>query len=248
MLLRHTRDRKPLYEIMKNSEIFIEYYNKIDAYLKITEGYNSHVNFAQKVKNSSNKIVKRFKDELISLGELRNAIIHNPKIGNETIAEPHDETVNKIEDLHNKITKPKKVIPEFQFEVFGAKEGDFINDILVKMKENSFSQFPVFNEELKVIELINTNTISRWLSLNLETNGTIIIENIKVIDLIPEIEFKNNYKFIARDSSIYEAYDLFIDQINTKKRNLDVLFITNSGKHNEKLLGLITIEDIANKI
>ena len=37
--------------------------------------------------------------ELISYGELRNAIVHNPRIGSKTIAEPHPETVKKIKQL-----------------------------------------------------------------------------------------------------------------------------------------------------
>lgn len=240
-----------VYEVilnMINSEDFLDYYNKIDAFLKKENDYNLYVTFAQKIKNSSNKVVHRFKDELLSYGELRNAIVHNPRIGNEAIAEPHDETVSKLKKLYKEITNPKKVIPEFQFEVFGAKENDFINEILIQMKKNSFSQFPVFDTDGNVTELINTNTISRWLSLEIEANGTIIIENVKVKNLIPEIEFKENYKFISRDTSVYEAYDYFINQINTRQRNLDVLFITNSGKSTEKLLGLITIEDIATKV
>ena len=116
------------------------------------------------------------------------------------------------------------------------------------MRNNSFSQFPVFDENNNVCELINNNTISRWLSTQLEENGTIITENVIVKDLIPEIEFKCNYKFISRNTSIYEAYDLFLNQIISKKRNLDVLFITNSGNVNESLLGLVTIEDIASLV
>ena len=233
---------------MTNSEKFLDTYNKIDNYLKKIDGYDSYVNFAQKLKNSSNKVVKRFKDELISFGELRNAIVHNPKIGNKAIAEPHESTVLRISELYENITNPKKVIPKFQFKVLGAKKEEFINDILIEMKKESFSQFPVFDENGFVCELINNNTISRWLSSQLEKNGTIIIENVKVGDLIPEIEFKENYKFVSRNTSIYEAYDLFINQINKKQRNLDVIFITQNGKPTEKLFGLITIEDIANLI
>ena len=40
--------------------------------------------------------------------------------------------------------------------------------------------------------------------------------------------------------------DLFFDHINTNKNYLDAIFITHSGKTDEKLLGLITIEDISN--
>ena len=233
---------------MTNSEKFLDIYNKIDDYLKKSDGYDSYVNFAQKVKNTKNKVAQRFKDELLSFGELRNAIVHNPKIGNKAIAEPHENAVMRISELYDKISNPKKVIPEFQFPVLGAKKEEFINDILVEMKDSSFSQFPVLDDNENVCEIINTNTISRWISSQMEENGTIMIDNVKIIDLLPEIEFSENYKFVSRNTSIYEAYDLFISQINKKQRNLDCLFITHSGKKNEKLLGLITIEDIANLV
>lgn len=231
-----------------NSEDFLNSYNKIDGYLKKSDNHDSFVTFSQKIKTTKNKVVQRFKDELLSFGELRNAIVHNPRIGDKAIAEPHENTVLRIAELYEIISNPKKVIPEFQFKVLGAKKEDFINYILIEMKTQSFSQFPIFDENGSVYELINNNTISRWLSSQLEENGTIIIDNVKIIDLIPEIEFKGNYKFVSRNTSIYEAYDLFINQINNKQRNLDVLFITHSGRTDEKILGLITIEDIANLV
>jgi predicted transcriptional regulator len=233
---------------MNTSEEFIQYYNKIDKFLIEKGEFSIHDSFSQKVKSINNSTVRRYKDELFSLGELRNAIVHNPKIGNKAIAEPHVSTLHKIKEIYNKLTTPKKIIPIFQFEVLGARKEDYINDILVKMREKSFSQFPVFDESDRIVELINTNTISRWLSNNLDENGTIIIDEIKVKNLIPYIEFINNYKFISRQTSIYEAYDLFVNQIFNKKRNLDVLFITETGSKQEKLLGLITIEDIVPEI
>ena len=116
------------------------------------------------------------------------------------------------------------------------------------MRENSFSQFPIFNIDGSVEEIITTNTISRWLSSNIEPNGTIIIENVKVESMLNEIEYKENFKFISRDASIFDAYDLFLNHINSQGFNLDAIFITHSGKKNEKLLGLITIVDIANEM
>lgn len=230
---------------MKNSDTFLDYFNKIESILKKEIKVDEHVTFSQKIKFSKNKTVARYKDELLSLADLRNAIVHSPKLGGKTIAEPHIETVERIKYLYEIINNPKKVIPEFQFSVLGAKEDDFINNILIEIREKSFSQFPIFDENNNVVEIITNNTISRWLSKKIEENGTILVENVKVKELISEIEFKNNYKFISKNRSVYEAYDYFIDHMNQKNQNLDVIFITETGKEKEKLLGLITIEDIA---
>jgi len=117
-----------------NSDDFLDYYNKIDLFLRRAGNHDPEVTFAQKVKTSSNAVVKRYKNELLSLGELRNAIVHYPKIKNKVIAEPHEEVVLQVKDLHEKITNPIKVIPEFQHEVLGAHEDDFINNILLVKK------------------------------------------------------------------------------------------------------------------
>lgn len=170
---------------------------------------------------------------MLDYGELRNAIVHNPKIGGRFIAEPLEEVVIDFENLKEKLTNPKKVIPTFQFEVIGAHKNEKLDKVLKIMREMSFSQFPVFDDNNSIIELINTNTISRWLGKNI-INDEIITENPKVSELISEIEFKNNYKFISRDCNIYTAYNFFIQQIENSNRNLDVLFITNSGSPNEK--------------
>lgn len=230
---------------MTNSEEFLQAYNMIDKYLGHSKELESTSSFTYKVKNSKNKTIRKFKDELISFGELRNAIVHNPKIDGQAIAEPHSHIVQRIKSIYHRITSPMRVFPTFQFEVIGAHENEHINQILLKMKESSFSQFPVFDDTGKVIELINNNTISRWLSTNLEENGTLIIEDVRVIDLLSEIEFKQNYKFISKDATIDEAYELFLNQITSKRRYLDALFISQNGKPDGKLLGLITIEDIA---
>lgn len=172
-------------------------------------------------------------------------LVHSPKLSKKKIlAQPIDEVVQDFESIYIKISAPLKVIPKFQFLVHGINEEDKIDDILKIMRIGSFSQFPVYDKEGYVKELISTNTISRWLAKNIE-NGDIVIESPKAQNLLSSIEFKQNYKFISKDSDIYTAYQYFIDQIEKYNRNLDVLFITNSGKREEKLLGLITIEDIA---
>lgn len=230
---------------MSNADIFLDYYNKIDKHLIKSEGSLPQTCYSQKVKQSTNRVVQYYKEELITLGELRNAIVHNPKIGGQPIAEPHPSTVERIRKLYEEITAPPKVFPKFCCNVLGAREEDYINEILIKMKENSFSQFPVYNEQDAVVELINSNTIARWLSNNLDKRGGVLAVNVKVKDLIPEIEHTKNYGFIKKQASIYHAYDMFIECIQKKKRNLDALFITENGKSNKSIIGLITIQDIA---
>ncbi|AJH14520.1 CBS domain-containing protein [Myroides profundi] len=233
--------------MMTNAEKFIDIYNQLDAFLtsKRNDG-DKYVDYSKKVRESNDPLIKKNLDKLLSYGKLRNAISHTPRGKNEQIiAQPNDEAIIDFELLYHKILNPQKVIPNFQFKVEGTTEEETIDRILKVMKDRSFSQFPVFDKDGYVIELINTNTISRWLADNI-INGEIVIESPKAKDLLGSIEFEKNYKFISRNCDIYTAYQYFIDQIEKTKRNLDVLFITENGEEKEKPLGLITIEDIAN--
>ena len=227
---------------MKSKE-FIKYYNLIDEVLRNRD--NQYEGFAQKVRNSTNNIIRRNKNELLSYAELRNAIVHHHIDDNAVIAEPHPITVTNLKRIYEQITNPKRVHPTFKKKVAGAKEDEYINNILQSIKEHSFSQFPVFNAAGQVVELINTNTIARWLASKIDADGMVATEDTKVSDFVSAIEHKQNYQFIARTATIYDAYQLFIDEIRINKRNLDVLFITDAGKPTEKLLGMATIEDVA---
>lgn len=234
---------------MNNAERFIDIYNQVDKILKNSnnENYGNFEGFVSKVRNSENPIIKNQKDKLIDYANLRNVITHSTRVEGKIIAEPLTEIVDDFNALLDTLSNPPKVFPKFRFKVIGAKKTEKLNVILKIIREKSFSQFPVFDENGFVIELINTNTISRWLGKNFEYEGK-IVENTEILQLIDEIEFKNNYKFISRNCDLYSAYDLFIQHIEKHNRNLDVLFITQNGKQNETLLGLITIEDIANKV
>ena len=226
---------------MNNAEKFIEIYNQIDKVLS-KSGNGKYETFSAKIKNSTNRIIIRFKEKLIDYGNLRNAIAHNPKIGGKPIAFPLDEVVSDFEEILIIIKNPPKVYPKFHCDIVGAKKDDKLDGVLKEMREKSLSQIPVFDNG-KVIEVVNTNTISRWLGRNMD-NESIVQENPTIGELFEDIEFEKNYKFIAKNCDIYSAHNHFIEQLEKHNRNLDALFITQTGKENETILGIITVADI----
>jgi len=227
---------------MVNSQIFIDYYNQIDDYLEQTENFSPKTTYTDKIYKSKNEIVKKYRYDLISFGRLRNAIVHDPRIGDKAIAEPHDEVVTMIKFIFGQITEPKKVAPEFLREVTCVYENDLLSTVFTKIKNHSYSQFPVLNSRGEVTELLTTDTITRWLASEISDKNTLNIEQIIVTDVLQAVEYPHNYKFIKEETSIYEAFNLFNDFVEKEKRNLDALLI--SDFKNKKLLGLVTIEDI----
>ena len=68
---------------------------------------------------------------------------------------------------------------------------------------------------------------------------------VKISDLMPHIETKENYALISRNTTVYEAAEIYLKKSMEKKSQLDCLIITHNGKSSEKLIGIVCIEDIA---
>ncbi|MCH6236667.1 HPP family protein [Cognataquiflexum rubidum] len=230
---------------MTNAQKFLDFYNDLDKVFAKELNHTDYVAFSSKVRELFNKnsVVRRYVDDLYQLGSLRNAISHQSK-GGAAIAEPHFETVELIEKILQEFKNPLKVIPKFLFEVYAVTTESDLIELLDKMKTFDFSQAPVLDESGSVIEMISTNTISRWLFGQMK-HEEIILPGVKVAELISFIETPKNYALISRNTTVFEAAEIYVKASKDKKSKLDCLIITHSGKSTEKLMGIVCIEDIA---
>jgi predicted transcriptional regulator len=230
---------------MTNAQKFLATYNELDQAFVKALGVSDSDSFSNKVRRliSRNPVVHNYQYDLFQLGSLRNAIVHQ-SIKGKAIAEPYEETVDLLQRILEEFKNPKRVIPEFQFEVFSVRSETRLIDLLTEMKEKDFSQAPILDDLGNVIEVISNNTISRWLFGEYK-NQLIDLTEAKISDLIPYIETKENYSLISRNATIYEATEIYLKKSKEKKSKLDCMIITHSGKLGEKLMGIVCIEDIA---
>lgn len=94
-----------------NSKRFLDAFNNIDYFIKTRYGFNRAMGFSELIRKavSLNYTVRKYEDDLIDYGRLRNAIIHNNN-ENIVIAEPHDSVVEKIEHIEKVLTTPPKAL------------------------------------------------------------------------------------------------------------------------------------------
>jgi hypothetical protein len=100
---------------MKNSEQFLAAFNSIEKMLKHFSKSDQYIPFQRLIDivGKTNAVVRKYRDDLKELADLRNAIVHETTHPNYAIAEPHDTTVDKIKHIENEMAEPKKVIPLF---------------------------------------------------------------------------------------------------------------------------------------
>lgn len=229
----------------RNSYQFLFAFNRIEKFLHSLKEEHGYVPFYQLVRNAekSNAVVRKYKNDLLELADLRNAIVHERTDPHYTIAEPHDETVERILLIEKELTEPKTVIPYFSKKVHSFQADVSLSHVLYTIKNTTFTRFPVYDNDT-IIGLITEKGIAHWLAQNIEEEE-ISIKNTKLRDLLQYEQVLNNHIVLDRNASIYEAAEIFIDRLHQNKR-IDAILITHSGKRNEKLLGIITLADMIN--
>ena len=229
---------------MEKSVIFLDRFHNIETMLRQQLRQKEHISFSYLVEQAAkqNSLIRQKAERLKSFGRLRNAIQHGSGLNGEAIAEPHDKIVEEIIDIEEKLRSPKRMNHFFR-EVYSLTGTDSMSKMLQLVHEFQYSQFPVFNSEGEFISLVTESGITNWLASNVK-DDLISFEETRVSDLLSVDELAETYRFISRITTIYEAKDYFLQAAN-EGRKLEALLITESGKSNQALLGIVTHWDLA---
>ena len=187
-----------------------------------------------------NSVVRKYEEDLIDFGRLRNAIIHQ---GNSKyiIAEPHDDIVEKIEKLALLISEPPVAMDRV-----GNKEVITINhDMKLKMAieliyRTGYSNLPAYNGE-KLIGVINGRKMINVIGQKLaeDVNIQSFVENTTVGEIIADMG-EDYYFMLANEKlTVDEAMNFF-----ENNRKLLIILITKDGKDSSKPLKIISAADI----
>lgn len=228
---------------MEKSVIFLDRFHNIETMLRQQLRQKEHISFSYLVEQAAkqNSLIRQKAERLKSFGRLRNAIQHGSGLNGEAIAEPHDKIVEEIIDIEEKLRSPKRMNHFFR-EVYSLTGTDSMSKMLQLVHEFQYSQFPVFNSEGEFISLVTESGITNWLASNVK-DDLISFEETRVSDLLSVDELAETYRFISRITTVYEAKDYFLQAAN-EGRKLEALLITESGKSNQALLGIVTHWDL----
>lgn len=231
---------------MRNSDYYLVSFNTIDKFLRGRVNSPNYIPFYRVVDLASEKnaAVRRYKDDLKEFANLRNAIVHERTDVTYVIAEPHDETVKKIQYIQNEVCKPQAVIPLFTREVIKFTIDDTLVDLLKTIKKYHYTQFPIYDAN-RFVGLLTENGITRWLTQGVD-HGSISLSEIKLSDVFQFEREKNNFVFISKETDIYETQEIFKNMLDKSGPKLDAVLITYSGKQDEELIGIITAWDMIN--
>ncbi|PID22019.1 hypothetical protein CSV61_07335 [Sporosarcina sp. P3] len=226
----------------KNSERFLIAFNRIDkSLMKITDLPN-HLSFSKKIDKakSQNALIARYEDDLREFGSLRNAIVHNRTGFDYAIAEPHDEIVELIEGIDERLSHPVTVKDLFSGKVHTVQADESLATGLRLVRKWKINQLPIYKKG-QFIGLITADGIMNWLAD--QDSESISREIPTLLDVYNHEKRRKTYRFVKSSMSVYEAEGFFRKSIATGKR-LEALLITEQGGKDEKLMGIITPLDL----
>lgn len=234
-----------------NAEKFIGIYNEIDRYMRKSLDEDErigHVDLIKKMVKKSRVFAKN-KDELMLFARLRNSIVHNPYNSEiDPIAEPHEKIVIKYKDIRDKVLDPARALDTIAVtgkKIYSVTEEEFVVDVMEIMKDNGYANVPVVDKEGMITGVFSENTVFSYI---IENEGAQIRRSTKISEFMEftpmerhESEF---FVFVPKNSLVIEVEELFQKKLKGKKK-LALVFITETGKVKEKILGLVTAWDIA---
>ena len=233
---------------LERGERFLSAYNVIEQAMQRKMGdAGSKEGFRRLIDHLSDRdwSVRKFRDDLVEFAELRNAIIHERISPRYLIAVPLPGTVDRIERIAASMERPPLVYPRFRAEVVGFDVDDPVQKVLATLASTGYSQFPVYREG-QYVGLLTDGGIGRWLARSLggirQAGGAGPLD-LTVGEVLKVEKNPDRARFIGRTATTYQAENLFATSGKDKWR-VSAVLITENGRPEEDLLGIITPSDI----
>ena len=227
---------------LSNARRFIQAYNNIDYTIRTRYNLNRSMGFSELIRKSValNYIVRKYEDDLIDFGRLRNAIVH----GNEDyiMAEPHIDVVEQIEKIERLLTAPPKALELVcRRDVLTISSDQSMKEAIMLIASSSYSNIPAYNDKGEIIGIANGQKILDSFGKHLLSGGKAdsFLNNVKIEDMLSKIENSNYYIFANKDLTVEDALEFFHN--NSK---LLAILVTKNGGSKEKPLGIITGSDV----
>ncbi|MCR3761861.1 CBS domain-containing protein [Clostridium felsineum] len=237
--------------VKSNAEKFLTIYNEIDRHMRKALDENERTGNVDLIKKMAkrDKVFDEYKDELMLFSRLRNAIIHNPYNADiDPIAEPHDKIIVKYSKIRDEILNPPLALESIAVKgknIYFITQNESVLDVMTVMKDNNYANVPVVDSLGMLVGVFSKNTVFSYM---VENEGVQIKRDTKINDFkefIPINKHENEFfAFVSRRTTAVEVEDMFKKRLQGKKK-LTLIFITETGKVREKVLGIVTPWDIA---
>ena len=235
---------------MTNNELFFNLYNELDDclrdYYDISNlSTSAIVKRINELNNSPSINDNKRGEQLDIIRNLRNSLAHVERV----VASDENFLINQniidflrheIEIVDHPVTAFKICVPISKVLCAGLDCN--VSEVANSMIKNGYTHIPILKDGC-LYGVFSENTIFSYFveKHNIKiTNKSIILEYDEYLNI--HCHATEYFIFVAKDMKISEIYPLFAKKNNCKR--LSMIFVTEHGKENEKVLGIITSYDL----
>lgn len=213
----------------------------LERYREIEEWVLNNLNVVEMKDLEQMPQYKNLRSNLSFCRILRNLLSHYDwsKAGTDMIVVT-DQAVRQVNNLYyslNPITLMRIAIRAGQ--IFAPASTDSVLNAIKVMHRNDYSYIPIVDNH----RIVGVFSIKTLLQIAAEDKILELTDRLKFQDIIDFIRItdnpENQYAFINPNTSVEDASWLF-RRSNQRKKKLDVLFITDNGKADGLLQGMLT--------
>ncbi len=147
------------------AERFLQSFRLLEARVHLLAHVGSEVPFgaALKLACEHSPELRRYQGELRHFAALRNAIVHEPYVGGEPIADPRADTIMQLEDVVRAVLAPPSALSVLKDPVVVASPHMRLKDAAGLMLDANFSQLPVVDGG-RVMDVLTSTAVARYLT------------------------------------------------------------------------------------
>lgn len=212
---------------IQNTDRFLFVYRKMEAIEK-----NEPERF--------NSFMKWYQSDFDLYRSIRNNLTHNTFKGSYPVAVSTEVLLSLLRMVDRMNWKCLNVAVK-RSSLIVARATSKMASVIKIMSDKNISHIPIFDENDLMIGVISEAALIDIMASSKPVNDTSIVS-----DFASYFRVQNNpnetYLFLRKNAYLYEARRLFENRYSDGKR-LGVIFLTDTGKQEEKVLGLLAAVD-----
>lgn len=175
--------------------------------------------------------------------EIRNLLTHNANLGGQPVVEPSEHVIKSLQDIIAYVKRPPLAI-EFATKtenIIKANLSQKVIRLMEVMVKNGFSHVPVMAEG----EWHGVFSVGTIFQYTVKT-GRHIGKETKLSELKGFLSIQeqlDNYCFIDAEGTYLQVRKMF-ERVPGKNKRVSVVFVTDNGHWNGRLLGMLTPWDV----